>query len=237
MSSFSFDATAGTSQSTSKPRLAGNNIYDVKFDGCEIQDIQGVKDPSVMYKVLKFKFSNDEGTFEHTVFEPKADDFKRTESKLKNKNGNEEKIPQPSNVEAMMLFFKHVIDGFAPEVAAKIDKKEISITAKTWDELRQKVVTLLSKSKGNSNKIKLIKNTNGEARFPSFFTGLSREGIAYVRNNFIGQKVAFSSYELDRIKNASEASITPASSFTPEVGTTSSDDSGLDLDFEVGIEL
>ena len=58
---FSFDATAKTSQSTTKPRLAGNAIYDVQFDGCETQDIQGVKDVSQVYKVLKLKFSNEKG--------------------------------------------------------------------------------------------------------------------------------------------------------------------------------
>ena len=39
---FNFNATAGSSQSTSKPRLKGNDIYTVKFDECEVKDITGV---------------------------------------------------------------------------------------------------------------------------------------------------------------------------------------------------
>ena len=231
--SFSFDATAGTSQSTSKPRLAGNEIYTVKLDGAEIQDIQGVKDASAVYKVLKIKFSNEDGTYEHTVFEPKPDDFKRTETEFKNKNNNMEKIPQPSNVESMMLLFKHIIDGFVPKIAEQIDKKERSIGAKNWDDLRAIMVKILEAGKGNENKIKLIKNTAGEARFPSYFAGLSREGVAYVRNNFVGAKVAFSPYELSKITAAATAAPSKVDNFTPEVTEEELPDTSLDLDFDV----
>ncbi len=78
--SFSFNTTAGASQSSAKPRLAGNDIYNVKFDGCEIVDIKGVKDPDKVYKVIKLKFSNGDGIYEHTVFEPRPEDFTRTEN-------------------------------------------------------------------------------------------------------------------------------------------------------------
>ena len=231
--SFSFDATAGASQSTSKPRLAGNNIYDVQLDGAEIQDIQGVKDPTVVYKVLKIKFSNEEGTFEHTVFEPKPEDFKRTDREFKNKNGNIEKIPQPSNVETMMLLFKHIIDGFVPEIASQIDKKERSLTAKSWDELRALVSDILKKGKSRTNKIKLVKDKNGNAKFPGYFSGLSKEGVCYVRNNFVGPKVAFSEYEYQQIKSEASAKITPAEDFLPEPAPL--EDSGLKLDFSIGL--
>lgn len=233
MSGFSFDATAGTSQSTSKPRLAGNAIYNVKLDGAEIQDIQGVKDTSVVYKVLKIKFSNEDGNFEHTVFEPRPDDFKRTEVDFKNKNGNTEKIPQPSNVESMMLLFKHIIDGFVPKIAEQIDKKEKSISAKSWDDLRNTMVKILEYGKGNTCGIKLVVNKENEAKFPSFFAGLSREGVAYVRNNFVGNKLAFSPYELSKITAAATAAPSKVDNFIPEPEDQTEDTSGLDLDWEM----
>ena len=77
---FNFNATAGSSQSTSKPRLKGNDIYTVKFDECEVKDITGVKDPTLTYKTLVIKFSNEDGVFEHTVFEPRSTDFERGET-------------------------------------------------------------------------------------------------------------------------------------------------------------
>lgn len=227
---FTFNTTAGTSQSTTKPKLVGNNIYDVKFDGCEIQDIQGVKDPTAVFKVLKLKFSNEDGTFEHTVFEPRTEDFNRRESEVTNKQGKVEKIPQASNVENMMLLFKHAIDALVPAIGKQIDSKEKSLGAANWEELRKLVATILDKGKGVSTRIKLSKNSKtGEAVFPGFFTGLTKEGVAYIRNNFIGAKLAFSTYELQKISNEASAVPTKASDFSlpPE------DNSDLNLNFEV----
>lgn len=235
--SFSFNTTAGASQSTAKPRLSGNNIYDVKFDGCEIQDIVGVKDPTMTYKVLKLKFSNEDGSFEHTVFEPRAEDFDRRESEFTNKQGKTEKIPQASNVESMMLLFKHAIDSIVPSVGKDIDNKTKSLTAGNWDDLRKLVVDILDKGKGATTRIKLMKNgKTGEATFPGFFTGLTKEGVPYVKNNFIGAKIAFSTYELQRISNESIAKPTKVSEFVLAAPEAESQE-GLNLDFEVDSNL
>lgn len=233
--SFSFDATAGASQSTTKNRLAGNSIYAVTLDGCETQDIVGVKDPSAVYKVIKIKFSTEDGSYEHTVFEPRPDDFKRGENEITNKNGNKEKIPQPSNVESMMLLFKHIIDAFVPEIAKQIDNKEKSLGAKSWDELRKLIVAILEKGKGRKNNIKLIKDNKGEAKFPGFFASISKEGTAYIRNNFIGEKIAFTAYEADRINKEATAKPTPAPEtlFEDTSNTDDTDDTSLNLDFSV----
>lgn len=232
MESFSFDATAGASQSTAKPRLLGNNIYTVKFDGCEIKDIQGVKDPTALYKVLSLKFSNDEGSYDHTVFEPKGDDYKRTDKEFTNKNGNIEKIPQASNVESLMLFLKHIIDAVNPTVAKQIDSGEKKLGAKSWDELRNLISNILNAGKGAQTKIKLLKNKAGEATFPGFFTAVNRDGKAYIRNNFVGEKVAFTAYEIDRIKNENTAKPTDAATLDLGIEEKATD-SGLDLNFEV----
>lgn len=232
MESFSFDATAGASQSTAKPRLLGNNIYTVKFDGCEIKDIQGVKDPTALYKVLSLKFSNDEGSYDHTVFEPKGDDYKRTDKEFTNKNGNIEKIPQASNVESLMLFLKHIIDAVNPTVAKQIDSGEKKLGAKSWDELRNLISNILNAGKGAQTKIKLLKNKAGEATFPGFFTAVNRDGKAYIRNNFVGEKVAFTAYEIDRIKNENTAKPTDAAALDLGIEEKATD-SGLDLNFEV----
>ena len=79
-------------------------------------------------------------------------------------------------------------------------------------------------------------NNKGEAQFPGFFSGVSREGKAYIRNNFMGEKLAFSTYELTRINNAATARPTPmantARANTPiDITTTQSDP--LDFSFEM----
>lgn len=229
--SFSFDSTAGASQSTVKPKLEGNKIHNVKLEDCKIEDIKGVKDPDMTYKVIKFIFSNDDGQYEHAVFEPKPDDFLRGENEY-TKDGKTNKIPQPSNVETMMLLFKHIIDGFVPEIAKKIDANETSLVAKSWDQLRNLVVKLVSPGKGRENKIKLIKNKKGEGIFPGYFTAVNREGKPYVKNNFIGQKVAFTAYEMDKAQKEQNASPTKmeSSNFSIPQGNSAAD---LDLNFNM----
>lgn len=232
---FSFGNTAGASQSTAKPKLAGNNIYPVKFDGCEIKDVDGVKEPGKVYKQLILKFSNDDGAFEHTIWEPRAEDFNRRESEFKNKEGKTEKIPQPSNVESMMLLFKHAIDTINPTVAKQIDSKEKNLGAANWDALRTLVAKILDAGKGTTTKIKLLKNgKTGEAVFPGFFTGLTRDGVAYVRNNFIGDKVAFSTYEIKKINDEATAKPNKVDEFSGfQAPENVSDSAGLEMDFDV----
>lgn len=210
---FSFGATAGTSQSTTKSRLAGNEIYDVQFDGCEIQDIKGVQDVTKLYRVLKLKFSNEDGSFEHTIFEPREQDFERTEREITSKDGSKQNIPQSSGVENMMLLFKHAIDAINPAIAKEIDGGTKNLGAKDWDGLRKLVAKILESGIGSKFQIKLLKNNKGEATFPGFFVGISKEGKAYIKNNFIGTKLAFSTYEVDRINKEATATPTKASTY------------------------
>lgn len=236
-SNFSFSTTAGASQSTVQPRLEGNNIYTVKFDGCEIKEFEGKQDHNKgqIYKTLVIKFSNEDGVFEHNFFEPKGSDFERTETEFTDKTGKVNKIPQPSNVESMMLNFKHIIDAINPKVAAQIDSKEKNLGAKSWDDLRTLVGKILDAGKGTETKIKLVKNKKGEAIIPGFNVGVNKDGKAYIKNNWIGSKIAFSSYELDRINKEAIAKPTKvSSSLDLPVENTSNDDLiddlGLDLD-------
>lgn len=237
MSGFSFNTTAGASQSSAKPRLAGNDIYTVKFDGCEIQDIKGVKDTTAVYKVLKLKFSNEEGSYEQTIFEPKADDFDRGETKYIDKStGEEKKIAQTSGVENMMLLFKHAIDAINPKVAKQIDEGAVNLGANDWDGLRKLVVQILDVNKGVTTNIKLLKNTKGEATFPGYFAGITKEGKAYVKNNFIGSKLAFTSYEKTRIENEANAKPTAAKTYSAPLnqGTSQgSETNGLNIEFDM----
>lgn len=226
---FSFDQTAGNSQNTAKPRLEGNKIHEVTLRDCKIEDIKGVKDPSALYKVIKFNFDTPDGYYEHAVFEPKPDDFKRGESEF-TKDGKVNKIPQPSNVESMMMFFKHVIDGFIPKAAEQIDSGKKSLVAKDWEELRKLVVKITMMGEGVQNKIKLIKNKKGEGVFPGFFTAVNREGSVYVRNNFIGEKVAFTPYEMKRMQN--EAAARPTSMENGPSLDMPEDEADVDLDFD-----
>lgn len=236
--SFSFGQTAGASQSNTKPRLVGNDIYTVKFDGCESQDIKGVKHPDEVYKVLKLKWSNADGSFEHTVFEPKMPEgTKRTATKYTDKKtGKEEEIPQTSEVENVMLLFKHAIDTINPKVANDIDEGTKNLGAADWDALRILVAKILDAGIGVTMNIKLLKNNKGEATFPGYFTGITKESKAYVRNNFIGNKLAFSTYEVGRIANEAGAKPTAAKSYVAPTltgSTTATAGAEVDMTFDM----
>jgi hypothetical protein len=199
----------------------------------EIEDIVGVKDPNQTYRVVKINFGNDDGVYQHTIFEPKPDDFNRGENSYTDpKTGKENKIPQPSNVESMMLLLKHAIDAFVPEIGQQIDSGKKQLTAPDWDTLRKLVVKILTAGKGRESKIKLIKNKKGEGVFPGFFSGINKDKTAYIRNNFIGDKVAFSAYEMKRISD--EANSAPKNmSNTPELDIDNTDLNDLDLDLDL----
>ena len=202
MSMFNFDATANASQGKVFSQLAGNKIHDIVFDGAVAEDLESKKTGET-YKVIKLKFKNDSGTFEHTVFEPikSKGDFDRV-SKEYTKDGKTLTFPTPSRVEDVMLLFKHCIDAFRPEVGKKIDNKEATLGANNWDELRTNVSTVLNKGIGVESSIKLISDSKGYARFPGFFSTINEEGVAIIRNNFIGKNLGFTPYEKQRIESA-----------------------------------
>jgi hypothetical protein len=111
-----------------------------------------------------------------------------------------------------------LIDVVNPEVAKQIDEKKISLAAPNWDKLRELVIKITSKKDGTKlavpTKIKLLKNSKSqEAVFPGFFASITKEGVVYIKNNFIGPKIAFSTYEIDRIKKEAGAQPTPAATF------------------------
>lgn len=233
---FSFETTAGASQSNVKNKLAGNTIHEVTYAGTEIKDFNGVKEPDKLFKTLVLKFENQDGVFEHTIFEPSEADKKRGESEFTNKNGVKEKFPQASNFESTMLLLKHAIDSINPEIAKQIDNKEKVLGTKDWNGFRQVVAKILDSGKGTSTKIKLINNKKGEGVFPGFFTGVNKDGVAYIKNNFIGNKVAFTAYELDKIKNAAQTP-TKVDNFetkgSEDIGSFDIPSSDLDMSFDV----
>ena len=211
---FNFEETAGSSQSGVRKIFDGNAIYDVTFDGCEARDIQGVQDPTKTFHVLDIKFSNDDGMFTHTEFEPSPEDMQDTTSAFG--------YPQPSRVKSMMLLFKHLIDAVNPDLGKALDNKEKTLNTTSWDALRKLMVAATDPGKGTQTKIKLFKNKNGKAVFPGFFANYSKEGKLYMNTNFIGKNIFFTNKELDRIAKATEAKPTdsisldgPAAPATP----------------------
>ena len=232
MSGFSFSTKdLGSSQSVGKS-LEGNKIHEVKFLGANIHEFPN-KQGGDAYEVIQFKFVGaNEAPFEHSIFAPRPQDFDRGESVFL-KDGKENKVPNPSNVESMMLFFKHTIDAILPEVAEKLDNGDIVLQGKTWNELRKNVVEMLAPGIGVTTSIKLIKDKNGFARFPGYFTSLNtKTGKAYVKNNFIGKDLGFTPAEVTRMKK--ETTAKPTEMSFDDTAVVDDDMGSLDMDFSVG---
>lgn len=226
---FNFNETAGASQSQSLPQLKGNAIHEVTFKGCEKREIVGVKDTTQRYNVLDIKFTNADGYYTETIFEPKSGDEKRPETEIGGK-----KYVKPSNIENLMLEFRHLIDAVNPELGKKIDSKEKSISASGWDGLRSLMIEATKEGIGKTVKIKLIKKKDGNPRFPYFSMIDKDTDKAVVAGNFIGDKLYFSTYEQQQIEKAEKANPTAQSNeFGLANQTGGSEQNNSDLDFNL----
>lgn len=226
---FNFNETAGATQSTSLPQLKGNDIHEVTFKGCELREIVGVKDPSMKYNVLDIKFSNDKGYYTETIFEPKDGDQKRLENEM-----NGKKYIKPSNLENMMLEFKHLIDAVNPELGVQIDNKEKAIGANSWDGLRKLMVEATKPGIGKTTKIKLITKKDGNPRFPYFSIVDKDTNRAVIAGNFIGDNLYFSTYEQQQIAKAANAKpTTQTDEFGLNTTPAAQSQNNSDLDFNL----
>lgn len=194
---FNFNGSEIANVGASKGQLEGNKIHDVQFDGCEAVEL---KDGTM--KVLRIKFSNDEGVFNHTIFEPRDGDDQDTDG-MYGKN--------PSRIKEMMTLLRHLGAAVCPALVEYINSINGSVT---WDQIRKKIVEVTTPAIGTKTKIKLLAkkrtdpNTGAErsdAVFPSYFLSYNREGALYMRTKFIGPRLVFTDKELTAIKNQENA--------------------------------
>lgn len=191
MTNFDFGITVGTNLN----KFVGNQIYDVKFDGCEARDFDSVQNPNQKFKVLDIKFSNSNGYFTDTIWEPNDQD----EQDIPGMYGN-----MPSHKKTMMLKLKHLLNTVNPEIAAKINSGEQKLSISSWDALRQFMIKATTPGIGKKTKIKLVNNKKGEPIFPAYST-YNRNGLPVLTTNFIGDDVFWTSKELNKINQAATA--------------------------------
>ena len=200
-------------KTTGNSSLEPNKIHEVTFDGCALRTIESAKGK---FEVLDIKFSNDTGSFTDAVFDPGEDI---------DQDGMYGKTP--SNVKALAIKIKHLLDAVYPENAPKVSQLSGS-----WNDIRKQIVELTNPGIGTKTKIKLMgreaKNPDGTTsifpQFPGFFAGYTKAGALYLKTPFIGNNVYFKSSELDRIKKMVEAKPT-------EMTETPNKTKSIDYDF------
>ena len=190
---FNFGISKESAVKTVRPQLKPWNIYDVKFMGCEVREFAGKKDPNVTYKVLDVKFENEDGFFTATKFFPKQGDDERR--KVKNSNGGERELA--SNFEELMNFVKQTVEVLTPEGFKTMS--ELSSKFKSFDDVAKVMIKVTDKMKGCETKIKLI-GRNRDNRVVAEIPNITSvfDGEAKITDNYIGDKLFFSNYELDQ---------------------------------------
>lgn len=188
---FNLSGINGTSNKLS--RLAAWELHDVNFAGAKINSYQGKQDPTANYEVLVVRFENEKGYYEESAFFPKPEDTKRTT--VTNKEGHERELP--SSFERLMTFIAHVGTTLNPKDYEKIKGH----TFKSFKELAEALIKVLDKAKGNATRLKLSgrvdKKTGKIVPCLPFYTALNKDGEPFLSDNFLGDKVFFSDYELE----------------------------------------
>jgi hypothetical protein len=126
-----------------------------------------------------------------TNFFPKDGDDARKE--FDGKNGG--KVIMPSNFETLMAIVKQTAQVLNPAGFEKM--QAMSAKFRSFDDVAKALIAVTEKAKGTTTKLKLNgKNKDGkvEAVIPRI-VGINKEGVAFISDNYIGDKLFFSDYE------------------------------------------
>lgn len=230
MSEFNFGSLA-TTQATSnvQQRLKPWNIYDVKFSGARVETIQGKKDPTQTYTVLKVRFDGEDGYYEESIFYPKEGDTERPT--YKSKDGHAYQGASP--FDRTMTFIAQVGSVLNPDGFAKM--QEASSKFKSFDDVAKAFIQITNKAKGKETKLKLVGRTqNGvvQAALPKF-VAVNKQGESFTCDNFLGDKLFFSAYEEGKRKEYLGAKPTSVEvKVTEDFGVDSAPQETEEMDFE-----
>lgn len=194
-----FGSLADTVAVSGSRRLKPWGIYPVKFQGVEVREIQGKKDPSKTYKILTAKFEGENGYYNEDTFFPNEDSAKR--NTYTNKEGHE--VEMPSGFEQIMTYIAQLAGVLNPEGFKKM--QAASSKFKSFDDVCKALNQILTPKVGTECFIKLVgRNRDGRIQ-PALprITALNKEGKVFTSDNFISLKqdiLAFTEYEETQIK-------------------------------------
>lgn len=222
MSMFDFGSIAAVSAASSNSFLRPWNIYeDVKFAGIS-DKISGTRQSGEAWNAWDFTFECPQGKYSERIFEPLNNDRRS----YTDKNGHEREFP--SDFERSMTFFAQVVGTFNPKGFEKLKEKSGKVT--TFEQMIQ-LVKAVMKDVNTTTKMKIVGvNRSGKvyAGLPTFCSINSQTGEKYTSDNFIGDTVAFSAWELNKKKEYESAKPTNMSEVVKDdvldsATTTSSD--------------
>jgi hypothetical protein len=209
---------------TAVVRLKAWGIYDVVFKGIEL--VKGKNKEGNEWKAMKIKFSGEEGIFEPLVFCPGEGGGERVTGETGGK-----KWELPSALEQLQCSVAHVMANLAPEMMEKFSKAASGLAIpEDFEKLVEIMNKALAKAVNKQTKLKLIGNNKGYASLPNF-VGINKEGEVYINNNWLGDTVAFSDYEVKKMNEQKNAKPTAVKDDVDNTDDTAAGNE--DLDFEV----
>jgi hypothetical protein len=214
---FNLSKTNGTAVTRLKPWT----ISKVTFEGVELKT--GTSKEGREWKAMQFNFKGDDGIFEYKVFCPGE---KGDERVVGNTNGKDWEMP--SAMEQLQFAIAHICTALAPAEYEKLKGVELDLP-KDFEKLTNAIKKILAKAVGSETNIKLVGNNKGYADVPKFVNINRTSKDAYISDNWLGENLAFSAYQLQQMKKSKDSTPTPA----PEVDADSSLEEDDDLDLGI----
>ena len=214
---FNLSKTNGTAVT----RLRPWTISKVSLENVELKT--GTSSEGRDWKAMQFNFKGPDGIFEYKVFCPGE---KGDERVVGTTDGREWQMP--SAMEQLQFTIAHICTALAPEEYKKLQGIELDLP-KDFEKLVNAVKKVLAKAIGTETNIKLIGNSKGYADVPKFININRTSKDAFISNNWLGENLAFTPYEVQQMNKAKSSTPTPVSE------DDSIDDSADDDDIDLGL--
>lgn len=203
------------SNGTAIQRLQPWTISEVEFTGVEYR--KGTSQQGNDWQAIQFKFKGDGGTFEHMVFCPGDKGDERVSGTSNGKNWE-----LPSQMEQLQHTIAHVLSVFSPEGKKKLEGVELDLP-KDFEKLFQYIKKVLDPKIGTKTHLKLIGNNKGYATIPNFISINRDNKESFISSNWLGDTLAFSSYELQQKEKANNSKPTAMNTEVAEKQTVDDD--------------
>lgn len=228
---FSINSNESSVSSSKNARLKPFEIHHVKFDGAEIK--AGTSKAGNEYKFLVFKYSNEEGAAELSIFwpNPETDGVRGTRTAS---DGHE--YATPSRWDQTKTVITQTLEVLYPEGYKKM--QTVSNRFKTFDDMVKIFLQLVNKKQGEEVDVKFNGYINKQGyltlTFPNL-VGINKQGELFVSDNYIGRgNLGLSAWELKRGAELNESKPTPMddTDALPGESAGASDSEDIDLNFD-----
>lgn len=178
-------------------RLRPWGIYEVTFKG--IEPIKGKSKEGKDWQAIKLKFASDQGIFEPMLFCPGEGGDVRPSGKT-----GDREWTMPSPLESFMYGIAHVGEKLGKEDMWKKMQGVAYTLPEDFDKIVKNLTQVISGSVNKTTSIKLVGDSRGYAAIPQY-VGLSKDGSAFISNNWLGDNLAFSTYEVNQMNKQKNA--------------------------------